>query len=77
MQEKDLSEAEWEEIVKKHRKDEPDQLQKEVQKYGEKSASAKSLKDAAKKAVAGKARPDLDALKQAQETAQEVYRNAR
>ena len=77
MQEKDLSEAEWEEIVKKHRKDEPDQLQKEVQKYGEKSASAKSLKDAAEKAVAGKARPDLDALKQAQETAQEVYRNAR
>ena len=75
-QEKDLSEAEWKDLVEKHRKDEPEQLQKEVQKYGEKKASAKSLREAAQKAVAGKERPDTDVLKKEQETAQETYRNA-
>ncbi len=77
LQEKDLSESEWKELVEKHRKDEPEQLQKEVQKYGEKKASAQSLKDAAEKAVAGKERPDMDTLQKEQETAQEAYRSAR
>ncbi len=77
MRERDLSEPEWKELVEKHRKDEPEQFQKEVQRYGEKKAAAKSLKDAAEKAVAGKECPDMEVLQQAHELAQETYRKAR
>lgn len=77
MQEKDLPEAEWKAYVADYHKDEPERLQEEVQEYREKKAAAKSLKDAARKAAAGKERPDMASLRTAQETAQEAYSNAR
>lgn len=77
IKEKDLSESEWKALVEQYHKDEPERLQKEVQKYGEKKAAAKSLKDAAEKAVAGKERPDMDVLSDRHKIAQEAYHSAR
>lgn len=76
MREKKLLEPDWKSLVEQHRKDEPEQFQKEVQQYGEKKAAAKSLKDVAEKAVAGKERPDMEALGQAQALAHENCRKA-
>lgn len=76
MREKDLSELEWKELAGKHHKDETEQLQKEVQKYGEKKASAQSLRNAAQKAVAGKEHPDMEMLEKECQAAQETYQNA-
>lgn len=77
MQEKDLSEAEWRELVERHRKDKPQELQKKVNEYGKKKAAAESLKKAAEKEVEGKERPDVEALEKERESAQQAYNNAR
>lgn len=77
MREKDLSESEWKGLVGQHRRGEAEQFQKEVQKFGEKKAAAASLKEAAEKAVAGKERPDMEALRQSQTLAQEMCNSVR
>jgi len=76
MRDKDLAASEWKALVEKHHKNEPEQLQKEVQDYGKKKASAESLKNAAQKEVAGKERPDLESLEKECRKAQEAYRAA-
>ena len=76
MREKDFSELEWKKLVENHHKNEPEQLQKEVEEFEKKKASAESLRNAAQKEIAGKERPNMEDLEQARQEAQTAYQTA-
>lgn len=77
MQEKDLSETEWKELVEKNPKDRPEQLQQKVKEYERKKTAAESIRDTTQNAIEGKERPDPAILEEERKAAQEAYDNAR
>ena len=79
MAERDLAESEWTELTFKYGKDAPERLRARVEAHGVKRAAAAGAADAARAAIAGRPKPELEALRGAvvqSEAALEAARSA-
>ncbi len=70
LSERDMGEAEWQEITAAHRKAETAQLQQAIEAHRARAATARGRLEAAKKAIGDRERPDLPALEAAAREAQ-------
>lgn len=62
MEKRDISEAEWKKLTADYTKEDIDLLQREIDDYNLKEQTARKMKEAAQKAVEGKAKPILEEL---------------
>ena len=64
------SETQWQSVVAAHRKEEVAALQQKINEHNTKRISAQSAAKTAKQTIAGRARPDVDALQTAADAAE-------
>ena len=70
---KHLSEESWKKTVTEHRKDEAEQLTNELKAFDTEKSSAQQQKETAEKLIGSQERPDLAALSQQKQEAQENH----
>ena len=76
MEAKDLGEAEWKTFADTWTKEEAEVIRGNLEAYRRKKAAAEGAEKSAAETIAGKAKPDVEALKAAMEQAEAVFREA-
>lgn len=77
MREKGFEEYQWKSVTAEHDKKESAELQERVNAYGEKKASAQSLKEVAEKEIQGRERPKLLLMDEEKRAAKEACQAAK
>ncbi|SFA70783.1 exonuclease SbcC [Acetitomaculum ruminis DSM 5522] len=73
LEERNITESEWKDIKKKHFKNEVDSLNKTIDEYNNKKATANGIKETALKNINNRKKPDLEKLLTEKEEAQKRF----
>ena len=76
MAEKELTEDQWKELTRTYGPEKPDQLQKEVERFGRRKAEAQGKMDSAQRTIGDRERPDMEALEEAKRMADNRWSQA-
>ncbi len=76
LKERDLSQAQWQQLTGAHQRSETEELQQALTDYHKEQAAAEELRDSALHSINGRTRPDLNAIQQEKEKAEDAYAGA-